>query len=399
MSNVVDVNVVEDKSVQLAMERKASDLLKKYEKKRKINEKILREPKSKASKISQIVVGVFCAIIFIFAVICSFSSMNSYFQHTPTCFAGYSRFTIISGSMTNSGFKVGDKVVVKAVDTNTLQEGDIIAFYCYSKSYTAFDVNTCKRIDNEDILETKYVNTIANFLGFQSDEIKQASKSGASIIFHKIKYVLEDTTTGQRWFKTYGTSNTEEDKWYVEDKMVVGAYSDSNASKSMLSFINTVSSPNITLLFFIPMIILGIMIFFDIAQEMQLRKLQLDCIEEKRKITDPICVKNKVGLYMDKKSKYKILAQADADQRLEYIKLLWADGTAPNSIQKYCLRKELLLRNNRRLLEVNRECQEMFRNGVDHKKIAEYYTAEKAKLETAQRSFQRIPKDLANKTE
>ena len=63
-------------------------------------------------------------------------------------------------------------------------------------------------------------------------------------------------------------------------------------------------------------------------KNIQIAKLELDCVEEKRKITDDICVKNKVGYQMSNKTKYKILAQATDENRNEYIKLLWKDGTA-----------------------------------------------------------------------
>ena len=116
-------------------------------------------------------------------------------------------------------------------------------------------------------------------------------------------------------------------------------------------------------------------------------KLELDCIEEKRKITDPICVKNNIGFNMSKKNKYKILAQAKAKDKLTYISLLWRDGKAPNAIKKYVMRKDLLLRPNRKLLELNRKCEKMFKQGKKSETIARFYLIEKAKIEQEQQAL------------
>ena len=394
MSDMVNVNIVEDKSVQKAMERKASDLLKKYEKKRKVNENFLKEPKSVAGKVAQVVVCALSGILVALTLLLGVMVLNSRVQNVPASFMGYSKFTLVSASMSNDGFNVGDSVVIRRVNTKTIKRGDKIAFYVWGGSYTKFDVNSCVRVKDDDIGATSYDRSISTFLGFKNSEIKQASNANSMLVFHKVRDVYQDDD-GVRWFKTYGSSNLQDDAYMVSENVVLGIHTDSGFANSIASLSETVSSPAVALGLLVPMILLGLTIFYDVARELQIRKLQLDCIEEKRKITDPICVKNNVGLYMDKRSKYKILAQADPDDRLEYIKLLWADGTAPNSVQKYCLRKEMLLRNNRRLLEVNRECQERFKRGDDPTAIAEYYTQEKSKLESAQRAFQRLPKDLA----
>ena len=76
---------------------------------------------------------------------------------------------------------------------------------------------------------------------------------------------------------------------------------------------------------------------------------------------------------MSNKVKYKVLAQAKPEEVSLYMSLLWENGTTPENIKKYYKRKTLLLRKNQELLELNRECQEMFKKNEDPTKIVKHY--------------------------
>ena len=86
---------------------------------------------------------------------------------------------------------------------------------------------------------------------------------------------------------------------------------------------------------------------------------------------------------------HSILAQANDEDKNEYISLLWRDGTVPRSIKKYCLRKKMYLKPVERLLEVNRECEARLKKGEDPLLVAEYYTKEKEKLQKEQLEYER----------
>ena len=58
---------------------------------------------------------------------------------------------------------IGDKITVKSVNTDTLHEGDIIAFYVYADDYNSFDINSCVRIENDKIPATAYKTTFVSF--------------------------------------------------------------------------------------------------------------------------------------------------------------------------------------------------------------------------------------------
>ena len=123
----VNIIVKEDDSVAKAIARKAKVLEKKYAKKRKKNENLLKK-KTPLQKTFSVLADVFCDILVLLAGIVCFSGINTKIQRVCPTFAGYSNFTIKSGSMINSGFEVGDTVIVRSVNTNTLHKGDIIAF-------------------------------------------------------------------------------------------------------------------------------------------------------------------------------------------------------------------------------------------------------------------------------
>lgn len=399
MENLVPINVVEDNSVQRAIERTAIKLQNKYNKKRKINEKFLKK-KSVAQKVFSIIFDVVCFILVIFSALLCFSAINSKIQKTAPSVFGYNNLTISSGSMVASGFEVGDTVIVRSVDTSTLKEGDIIAFYSYKPINSSFDINSCEGVEPEDIGERAYASlTFNNLLGIQSPQIKAAAKAGTSIVFHQIVDVLTDKS-GHRFFETKGTSNNVSDlstMGYVKDTMVLGVYVNTPVSNFMAVVLKWLSSIWGIVLILVPIIAMGAIIFLESLRDVQKAKLECDVVEEKRKLTDPICVKYEIGFGMDKKTKYKVLAQADDDMKNEYVELLWKRGTAPKNIVKYAKRKELVLRGNRKLLQLNRECEKMFADGESPIKISKYYIKQKESIAADQLRYERLLRKIGKR--
>ena len=405
--SVVNVKVKEDNSVRRAIEETAKKLQGKYAKKRKINEKLLYK-RSKWLSALTIALNVLCVIIVLCSAIVFFSIVNCKAQGVAPSFAGYTSMRISSPSMEASGFMEGDTVMARRVDTKTLKVGDVIAYYLYD-DITVNDGEALTSLTAEsENYETKYSLSFAGFFGGQSGEIKKAARSGALIFFHEIVDVRVDDN-GTRWFRTWGTSNLNKmadpdnpeatipdpespiyDGWYVSEDMVIGIYDNSGSANFFAGVIGAFDdSSAIVLLLLIPLVIIGVIIILEFLKDIQIYKLQLDVIEEKRKITDPICVKNQIGFKMDNKSKYKVLAQASDEDKNEYISLLWRDGTVPRSIKKYCLRKKMYLKPVERLLEVNRECEARLKKGEDPLLVAEYYTKEKEKLQKEQLEYER----------
>ncbi len=391
MTNEVDIIEFEDPSVTELLNKTAKDLHKKYTKQRKLNKKFLNK-KTPTQKVLSVVFDVVCVLMLLVAGIVCFSTINSAINGYMPNFAGYTNLVVSSESMVASGYEVGDIVIIHSVDTDTLNVNDKISFYVYWSSSFDFEDRVVRDVSDQ-ISKTKYTLKFGQLFGFQTKEVEKAIKSNSKLVFHHISAIYEDEN-GERWFKTYGSSNQFEDSWWVNEKYVVGIEDDGIVSKSVIGLVGFAAKPNGILIMFIPVIVLLLILVLSFLKNIQIAKLELDCVEEKRKITDDICVKNKVGYQMSNKTKYKILAQATDENRNEYIKLLWKDGTEPDAMKKYYRRQKLLVNTNEDLLNLNRTCEKMFKQGENPKKIAQLYLSEKAKIEKRRESIQNRLKSI-----
>lgn len=392
-NKLITVVVREDKSVQKKINKTAKRLKKNYETKREINEKRLARSKSPLAKVLTIVFDVVTAVIVVCCLMVVFSSLMCRFQQVNPSFAGYSQFKISSHSMVASGFNKGDNIVVRSVDTTTLKVGDKIAFYVYDKSYNKFNERKCVKVNADS--ELKYYVSFKQFFGVQSEEVEAAAKAQSQLVFHHIVGIYQEKNTGKLWFKTKGSSNIPVDTWTVEDSMVIGIYDDSKTAVFVSGVLSKLTASESLLgIIIVPVIMIGLVVIFSFLKDVESAKLELDVIQEKRKITDPICVQNEIGYKMDEKTKYKVLAQAPDDQLVEYVSLLWKDGSAPNAIKKYCIKKQILISTLKKELEIHRKCDQMFKDGLSEKQIAKFYYTEKLKIEkdysSKQKTFKKI---------
>ncbi len=395
MTHGVNVKVVEDDSVELKLQKVALRLSKKYNKKRVINENLLKKPPLYRRIIRGVLScanTVFISFCLIFVGITVYNKMNN----MPASCAGYFSMQIASGSMENSGFYKGDTVIVRAVDTKTLHANDIIAFYANDSH---INEKYLTEVENTNPVKSKL--TLSTFFGILSPEIKQVARSNKLLVFHHIQAVYEDAN-GTRYFKTYGSSNlvpkTNEiavDNWLINENMVVGCYDNSIGSQISARVINILTTPiALTIVLFIPVAYLIYVLLRNTLKNVQLAFLECDVVEEKRRLTDEICVKNGIGYRMSTKTKYKVLAQAPEGQKLEYVNLLWKTDNRPENIRKYYLRKGLILRPLQKLRDVNRNCEQMFKDGVKPTKIAKYYTEEKEKIQAEQKRYKALVRKI-----
>lgn len=379
-NNLITVVVHEDKSVQRKINKTAKRLKKNYETNRQVNEKRLARSKSLWSRIFTIIFDCVTAIIIFCSAAIVVSSISCRRQQVNPSFAGYSQFKISSKSMVASGFYVGDNIVVRSVDTTTLKVGDKIAFYVYDKSYEDFNVKNCVEVKENP--KTKYEVSLKQIFGVQSKEVEAAAKAQSRLVFHHVDKIYKDVKTGKLWFQTKGSSNNSVDDWYVEDTMVIGIYADSKVAVAASKVLTKLSSSQSVIgIIMIPVLFMGIAVIMAFFKDVESAKLELDIVQEKRKLTDPICVQHEIGYNMAEKTKYKVLAQAPDDQLVEYISLLWRDGSASHAIKKYCIKKQILLATLKRELEIHRQCDKMFKDGVSEKQIAKFYHTEKSKIE------------------
>lgn len=357
-------------------------LMRKYNRKRRINEKFLLKEKTPLRKALMVFCNVLCWLIIAVCVLICGNVIISKVNNIPPSYLGYSTMKIASGSMRASGFEIGDCVTVHTVDTKTLKPGDIIAFYVYTPSYSQYSYHTTHKLSIAPETQPQLKFLPEQIIGLNTKEIMDASKSKATLVFHEIQEVWEDEN-GTRWFFNKGSSNATMDMWQIDEHYVLGVYIDTPIATWFASKVGTASTSTMLLkILIIPILITVLYVILTSIRRVGCLLLELDCIEEKRKITDPICVRNKIGLKMSKRDKYKILATAENDdERAEYIKLLWKDGDAPISIKKYYIRKRLMLKPLERLRDINRNCEQMIKDNKSSTYIVKYYVRERAKIQ------------------
>lgn len=406
MNSGVNVKVVENDDVTRRLNEVANRLSKKYNKKRNINEEFLK-PKSPLRKIVSYTLNTLSIVFFCLCLLFCFSAVYNRLHNMPPSVAGYFCMRISSGSMENSGFYKGDGVIVRSVDPRTLKEGDIIAFYSDSAYYANMTLSYgLTKVPNDSIPKTKYSLTINKFFGIQPNKIKAVAARNQMLVFHHIREIYQDAT-GKRYFKTYGSSNLKNkegeieddnivfDSYLVQEDMVIGKYNNSKMAKTIASMLNVVSTPfGMLIVLTVPVVILIASLMLNSLKNVQLAFLENDVVEEKRKLTDEICVKNNIGYRMSKKTKYKVLAQAPEDKKLEYINLLWKTDNRPQNIRKYYLRKSIVLRPMQKLRDVNRNCEQMFKDNVEPTKIAKYYEQEKAKIQAEEKRYKNMLREI-----
>lgn len=378
---VMNIVVTEDDSVDKKLKQVEKKLQNKYKKKRNINENFLKKSSNVWQKILSVLLNFICVVACLFCGFLCFVNIYSRNNNLSPTIAGYCSFKIVSESM-EPNFHIGDEIVVKMVDAKTLKTGDIIVFYV-NDDYRGKSIDDNYLINNDNISDLKYQSDIKSLFGIRGKGITNISNN-SSPIFHTIFSVYE--IDGERWFETKGTNNHEKDNWIIKQDQIVGVLVQGETAtnmKNILSILGT--NRQVIACILVPFVIVATVLVYNLLKDIQIAKLQKDIVEEKRKLTDPICVKNKVGFEMDKRTKYKVLATAPIDRIEEYIALLWKDGKAPNSVKKYYLKKRLLLRPLQELRDVNRECEEMRKKNVSDLKIAKYYTTRKQQIFEKQR--------------
>ena len=392
----VNVKIKDNAEVEKKIQQTAKKLNKKYSKKRWVNEKRLLKEQTPLQKCLSIFANIlFWSALIICCLLC-LVTVVSRVQKRPATFIGYNYMQITTESMEASGFFVGDNIAVRSVYTDSLKPGDKIAFYVYPNSYNQYyKVKRTKLNQFSDGIEYKL--NIQGMFNYDNKQVKSAIQANSSIVFHEIVAVYEDEN-GERWFKTKGSSRVTEDFWSINEKMVIGVYDAGFISRTMNGLLHflTTNKGLITIIYLPQLLIFAYAVGLAI-KNVQLAFLELDVVEEKRKLTDKICVNNDIGFNMARKTKLKVLAQAEDDEKLEYMALLWHKGTAPASIQKYLMRKSILLRQMKKKLELNRQCQIKLAQGETPTSVAQYYYAEKVKIEQDLARYQQLLKNVHNK--
>lgn len=252
--------------------------------------------------------------VLVLSVICSVIMMNAKRSNNVPNIFGYSLVTILSESMTNSGFEIDDSVMVKNTDPDELKVGDIIAYYKYietvdanlseiartgnspttAKAYSEADEQKSSRVSSWKLSVSK---VFSNITYTSSEANEKAIKANSSIIFHQIVEIVE--YDGYRWFKTWGTSNLDArgdpvyDTYWIREDYIIGRYTHtSSAVRSFLSFASTNS---------------GILWMVEVPSGVHLVLSTLELVEILDMMTKERHERIKSGTYIDRKEYKKML--------------------------------------------------------------------------------------------
>ena len=171
--------------------------------------------------------------ILVISLFSSFFMLVQKKQNKVTSFFGYSFVNVLSGSMVNEGFKIGDTVLTKRQNERNVNLGDIIAFYYSSdtKSPSALTLVVEFRdykypIDtSEDNINNTGVNIdeIPKINDKSAEYLKKAQENKAKVYFHRVVAIYIDSE-GNLFFKTKGSNNGTADTYLTRGDLVVGKY-------------------------------------------------------------------------------------------------------------------------------------------------------------------------------
>ncbi len=134
-------------------------------------------------KVLRIIKNIFTGLMVVLAIVMMlFTMVSIIFNSTDKSILGYKAYIVLSDSMSKTDFDAGDLIIVKEVDSSTLQEGDIIAY------------------------------------------ISQNTESYGEVITHKIRS-LTNNNNNEPGFITYGTTTDTNDSTIVTYPYVLGKYS------------------------------------------------------------------------------------------------------------------------------------------------------------------------------
>ncbi|MBQ3494299.1 MAG: hypothetical protein IJA69_02680 [Clostridia bacterium] len=198
------------------------------------------EEVKKKNSFLQIISNVLFVVVMVILIIFLGYGMGSVANNEVPSFFGTSYVRILSNSMQDSGFYVGDVVMLKKVQISEIKEGDIIAYYKCNLSPGKID-NTTPIVD------------------FKTGD-KLEGKTDNMIIFHQVDSVSVDTQ-GNTWYRTFGTSNGSLDSWWTRGDYVIGVYNPSIFS-GVIKFLS--STTGIILLVIVPSCIVLLLLLMNI---------------------------------------------------------------------------------------------------------------------------------------
>lgn len=274
--------------------------------------------------------------VLVISLFSSFFMLVQRKQNKVTSFFGYSFVNVLSGSMANDGFKIGDTVIVKKVNERDVKLGDIIAFY-YStstKSATDSDIRFVTYYndptypikndeDNITINESIDLSLITKKEDKSKEYLKIAQESKAKVYFHRVVGIYVDND-GNLFFKTKGSNNNTSDIPLTRGDLVVGEYVNTPiVVRRAVSF--CASSLGMVLLVCIPLSMLVLMQCLSLIEQISVINLEKQLISGQLSYKDEIIQKELPGNLVEVHNQVYYYFITPKEEREEVKNYLWGD--------------------------------------------------------------------------
>lgn len=278
--------------------------------------------KNKVLSIISTVLYVVLLLLLVFALIANLGKKDNQISGL----FGYSFAVVQSGSMVAGGFDVGDMVLIKSVNTDTLKKDDIIVFYKYkdpADNQVLSYVNSHKITD--EISSGTYQDFSEDDSALNRGTVQNAVNANSMLIFHRIVDIYVDQY-GERFFQTLGDSNNGViDDILIREDFVCAVYVGS--SPFIQDVIEFVTSPTgLCVVILLPILLtIGLQIF-SFMGEVRGTTVASKLLSRKIKYKDVDFTKVKVAEYLSEPEKVYLYDITDAEDKLNLAIILWDEG-------------------------------------------------------------------------
>ncbi|MBR0449766.1 MAG: signal peptidase I [Clostridia bacterium] len=197
-----------------------------------------KEPMKTSDKVSLIVGIILCAILVPILIFNCVSIITSHATNKPPSFFGNTLLFVNTGSM-EPLFMKGDVIIVKTVDPDTIEVGDVISYF----ENGAKIPTTHRVIKIEDVDGRRYATTAGDWNVSQDYESALAScktDEEKAELEAKIERKTDENADGYSYIVFEG----HEDKARVslDNNTIIGKYAYSQAPKQLISIMNFMRS-------------------------------------------------------------------------------------------------------------------------------------------------------------
>lgn len=286
-------------------------------------------------KVLGIIADIIMYPVMIVSLLSAFFMLLSNRNSSLPSFMGYSVVKVMSGSMVERGFEIGDIVFVKETDVSKLEVGDVVAFY---KNFDSCDM----ALKNQFVKKQDYDGTnLGQTITGRTDVSKL--KGNQPVYFHRIKNIYVLPNDGTLFFETAGsaTENTEHDTLsdgYIRSDLIVGKYVETpRVIRDVMAF--CASSTGMICLVVMPLSILVLLECLSIIEQINNMILENKVFYGEEPYNSPESIKANIGRDMDLYRQVYFYAKQDEKDRENVKYFLWS-----NCYDDFSNKKELALK-------------------------------------------------------